>query len=239
MTIDVALLPADLASVDLANRAVVVLDVLRASTTMTAALAAGVKEIRVFGDVESARHAAQGSGREGLLCGEVRCLPPPGFELGNSPGAFGRVHAGRIVFMGTTNGTRAIVAAAKAKTILIGAVVNAAAVAKVLQKIRLDVTLLCAGTNGRVAIEDIVGAGAVIAELQSRQAIDLASDVARMATLLFEAAKDDLPAVLRASQGGRNVIAAGLEEDVDFAARLDAIALVGVVRAGVVTRGSD
>lgn len=214
----------------------VVFDVLRATTTMAAALAAGVKEIRVFEDVESARKAAGEFGRGSLLCGEVGCLPPPGFDLGNSPGGFAPVHAGRTVFMGTTNGTRAIVAANRAKVLLTGAIVNAAAITKQLVHRGLDVLLLCAGTNGRVAMEDVVGAGAVIAQVRKRADCELASDAARMAASLFEALQGDLQRVLTEAQGGRNVIAAGLQADVEFAARLNMLDVVGVVRGGVVRR---
>ena len=130
MKIDVVLLPRDLRPADLAGRSVVVFDVLRATTSMTAALAAGVSEIRVFGDLTAAKEAAGSFAGPRLLCGEDRCLPPPGFDLGNSPGAFNRAHAGRPAFMSTTNGTRAILAARGAASIFVGALVNAGAVAR-------------------------------------------------------------------------------------------------------------
>src|SRR3981081_2472517 len=161
MTADVILLPAFLHPEHLASRTVVVFDVLRATTTMTAALAIGLKEIRIFGDLESARRAASASEPTRVLCGEDRCLPPPGFDLGNSPASFVREqHFGRTVLMSTTNGTRAIVAAAGAHVILAGALVNARAVARATAQIGRNVTLLCAGTNGAIATEDLLGAGA-------------------------------------------------------------------------------
>ncbi|MGE5612611.1 MAG: 2-phosphosulfolactate phosphatase [Bacillota bacterium] len=230
MITDVTLLPKDLPT-GIDTQAVVVLDVLRATTSMAAALAAGVKEIRIFGDVASAQQAAKAYPGEALLCGEVRCLPPPGFDLGNSPGAFGPNHAGRAVFMSTTNGTRAIIAARNAKIMLTGAIVNAAAVAAHLHALQLNATLLCAGTNGHVAMEDLIGAGAILHALQKHQALTLASDVARLALHLFEATRHDLRAALADAQGGRNVLDAGLPDDIDFAARLDSISAVGVVRS--------
>src|SRR5687767_9986732 len=98
MNVDVVLLPSELQPGQLAGRAVAVFDVLRATTTMAAALAAGVKEIRIFPDVAAARAAAAAyPGPQPILCGEAKCLPPPGFDLGNSPGAFQQAaHAGRI-----------------------------------------------------------------------------------------------------------------------------------------------
>src|SRR5688572_13135682 len=164
MNVDVVLLPGMLQSSHL-QRTVVVFDVLRATTSMAAALNAGVSEIQVFPTLESAQSAAAEHGGMKLLCGESRCLPPPGFDLGNSPGAFGAAHAGMTAFMATTNGTRAIVAAQSAPRVLAAALVNARATAQALFAADQDVTLLCAGTNDQVAMEDIIGAGAVIAEL--------------------------------------------------------------------------
>lgn len=232
MNVDVVLLPRDLGSVE--GAAVVVFDVLRATTTIAAALAAGVRGIRVYGSTESARAAATAAGRSAvLLCGEERCLPPDGFDLGNSPGAFeaGR-HAGRVVYLSTTNGTRAILTAGGAARIFAGALVNASAVARALHDAGAqDVRLLCAGTNGRVAAEDVIGAGAVLHALRPHGHLQLQSDVAWMAEDLFVAHRDDLTRALAISQGGQNVIAAGLEADIDFAARLDAIDVVAEVHA--------
>ncbi len=236
MNTEVVLLPRDLSPHDLLDRAVVVFDVLRASSTILAALSAGVKEIRLFADVHLARQAAARFGHEAILCGEVKCLPPEGFDLGNSPGAFSESHAGRFVFMSTTNGTRAVLAASNANAVLIGAILNAAAVAEKLCTLGLDTTLLCAGTNGQVAMEDLIGAGAVIAELQRRSVTGLASDKARIARRLFEEVCGNLPSALRETQGGQNVVLAGLETDIDFAARLNHLAVVGVVREGAVVR---
>ena len=121
MQVQVVLLPRELKDSDVAGRTVVVFDVLRATTTMAAALAAGVGEIRVFGEVEAARSAAAGFPGPRVLCGEINALPPPGFDLGNSPGDFRRdLHAGRTVFMSTTNGTRAVVAARRAASLFVG-----------------------------------------------------------------------------------------------------------------------
>lgn len=227
MNVDVAFLPRDLRSEQVKHRCVVVFDVLRATTTMAAALAAGVREIRVFDSLSAATEAARAFAGKRLLCGEQNCLPPPGFDLGNSPGAFrAELHRGRTVFMSTTNGTRAIVAAQAAATVLAGALVNAAAVAAELARQEREVTLLCAGTNGQFALEDLLGAGAVLSELALRRPVEESSDAARVARRLFVACRDDLRSALADAQGGRNVLAVGLGQDLDFAARLNTLAVV-------------
>ncbi len=227
MKVDVVFLPNHLAASDLTDRAVVVFDVLRATTTMAAAIAAGVGEIQVFDSIAAVRDAARAFGEGHILCGEERCLRPEGFHLGNSPGGFSPdSHAGRTVFMSTTNGTRALVAARDAQVLFAGALVNARATAQHLAKLGMDVTLLCAGTNGQMAMEDVLGAGAVLDELAGGANVTIASDRGRIARRLFQASRDRLHEALLDSQGGRNVVNAGLGEDVAYASRLDALGVV-------------
>ena len=225
MNLEVVLLPRDLKPGQLRDRACAVFDVLRATTTMAAALAAGVTEIHLFDNLDAARAAAAGSPHASrLLCGEAQCVAPPGFDLGNSPGQFLPAHRGATLFMSTTNGTRALLAAREAAAIFTGAIVNASAVAEAARATGRDVTLLCAGTNGQVAMEDVIGAGAVATALRA----DRLDDIARLAVHAFESGKNHLPGVLSETVGGINVRQAGLSEDIDFAARLDAVPVVGV-----------
>ncbi len=227
MNVDVVLLPSQLDAARLTGRSVAVFDVLRATTTITAALAAGVAEIRVFDTLDAARQAKR-SCPDALLCGEVNCLRPDGFDLGNSPGDLGPAHRGGTLLMATTNGTRAIHAAGGAAAILVAALVNASAVARRLATIGRDAILLCAGTHGAIAMEDLLGAGAVLAALEPLGGVP-ETDVARMAVRLFDQSRSHLPGALADTQGGRNVVHAGLAGDVTFAARLDAFGIVGVV----------
>jgi 2-phosphosulfolactate phosphatase len=228
MDVDVAYLPRDVAGRDMSLLSVVVFDVLRATTSITAALAAGIDEIHVFGDIESAARAARSFPPNRLLCGEVNCLAPPGFDLGNSPRAFNRAdHAGRPMLLSTTNGTRALLAATAARTVLCGAVVNARAVADALLQLQSDVLLLCAGTQGEVSREDLIGAGAVIGELYRQSPPNLVSDAALTAFYFWQQCAADLPAKFRQTAGGKNILAAGLEPDIDFAAKLNSIPIVG------------
>lgn len=233
MRIEVVLLPRELRPESLSERAVVVFDVLRATTSMATALAAGVKEIRVFGDLDSALTAASAFSGAHLTCGERHAVKPPGFDLGNSPGSFQRdFHADTTLFMTTTNGTVAILAAMNAQALFVGALVNASRVAAALVQTRLDVTLLCSGTEGYVCTEDTLGAGAVIAALESRTRVELASDTAWMARDLFRSRRGTLYDALYESRGGHNIRRAGLEPDIAACSALDSLDAVGVVRHG-------
>jgi 2-phosphosulfolactate phosphatase len=234
MNVQVVPLPKDLKPGHLRGRACVVFDVLRATTTMASALQAGVEAIHLFDNLDAARAAAESHRGARLLCGEAQCVAPAGFDLGNSPGQFISSHRGATMFMCTTNGTRALLAAREAAVLFTGAIVNASAVAEAVRATGREVTLLCAGTNGEVAMEDVIGAGAVIAALRA----DEMHETARVALNAFEAGRNHLAGVLSETIGGVNVRQAGLSEDIDFAARLDAVPVVGVAAGDplIVTR---
>jgi 2-phosphosulfolactate phosphatase len=130
--------------------------------------------------------------------------------------------------MATTNGTKAIAAARSASAIFVAALVNAKAAAKAASSTGRPIVLLGSGTNGQISMEDAIGAGSVCDFLQG-DGYSPANDAARMARRLFLGSADNLPAVLRDCQGGRNIIKAGLEPDIDFAARLNVFDIVGAV----------
>ena len=228
MNIEVVLLPEHLHERNLSHYTVIVFDVLRATTTITAALAAGVREVRIFDSVVEAKSAAEAANPRPILCGEIKTLPPPGFDLGNSPRQFLPEHAGRDVFLATTNGTRAAYAARTAAEMFAGALVNAPTVAAAAARSERDILLLCSGTAGEISIEDAVGCGAVCDQLLAMGDFSLGDDAGRIAHRLFLSTRDNLPALLRDGQGGRNVIAAGLDGDIDYAARLGVLPIAPV-----------
>jgi 2-phosphosulfolactate phosphatase len=230
MTARVILLPKDLKPADVAGRTVVVFDVVRATTTITAALAGGVAPIRAFGSLDEARAAAAAHDGPKVLCGELKALPPRGFDLGNSPRQWAQAkYAGRTAFISTTNGTHAVTLAQALNPakMFAGSLVNARAVASAIAQTGHDVTLLCAGSNGNVSLEDLLGAGAVLTELGDRCLPD--GDGALIAQRLFTAARTNLPATLRQTAAGRAVISVGLEADLDYCSALNSLPVVGVI----------
>lgn len=227
MRADVVFLPSHLTPRHIEDRVVIVLDVFRATTTMAAALQAGVQEIFIYPDIESVM-AAKKQMRGALACGEQNCLKPEGFDLGNSPGDFGEEHIGKTLLMCTTNGTKAILAARGAARILTGAMVNGRAAAKKALETGKDVTLLCAGTNGEMALEDIIGAGMILSFLGQPER----NDAAVLSQEFFWSIRNDLMRVLRSSAGAQNIIRANLAKDIDFAARINIFTAVGEVKEG-------
>ncbi|MGD1000483.1 MAG: 2-phosphosulfolactate phosphatase [Candidatus Brocadiia bacterium] len=198
---------------------VVVIDVLRATSTMTAALAAGAREVRCFPSVAAARRARRtAAGRTGLLCGERNGRKVPGFDLGNSPGDFTPERcAGRTLLMTTTNGTRALGRTLQAREVVIGCFLNLSAVAEYLAVGRGDVALLCAGTEGEVSAEDVAFAGALAEEIAgNRLAL---TESAQEAVRVWRAARRSLTKFLAGSRGGVPLVKIGLGRDIRFCAR--------------------
>jgi 2-phosphosulfolactate phosphatase len=145
----------------LAGATVLVVDVLRASTTIIAALAAGCAGVTPVADSGEARRRAGAHGA--LLAGERRGEPIAGFDLGNSPLEFTRERVGgRVVVLTTSNGTRALLAVREASAIGIAALVNLTAAAEWAAAEGRDVVVVCAGERGRRSLEDHVCAGLLV-----------------------------------------------------------------------------
>lgn len=217
--LDVAFLPSELRETEVA----VVVDVLRATSTVTQALAAGCEAVRCAPSLEAAR-ALKAPGR--VLAGERRCLPVPGFELGNSPAALrGETIDGELV-LATTNGTPAIaIAAARAETTLIGCLLNLDALVAALAG-RTGVTVVCSGTDGRFALEDAYVAGRIVDRLAGER-----TDAARAAARIARAYADPLDP-LAESADGRLLHATGQDADIAWCATESALELVpGVLSA--------
>jgi 2-phosphosulfolactate phosphatase len=206
--IDVALTAAAVRPVAVA----VVIDVLRATTTITAALAGGYDRVLCASSRDQAlRMRAPGR----VLAGEERCVPPPGFDLGNSPAGV-ETATGVELVLATSNGTPAIVAAAaQAELTVLGCLANLDAVVEAVRRRAdgRDVLLVCSGTNGRLAIEDVYVAGRVAALLGGEQ-----SDAARMSALMAAAAPP-VGDLFRQCTNGRLLVEVGLEADIDWCAR--------------------
>jgi len=141
---------------DLGGATALVIDVLRAATTIITALANGCRAIVPVADPLDARRRAAAQWGDGVLvAGERRGEPIPGFDLSNSPVDFGRGRArGKTVFFTTSNGTRALLAARAAEAIGVAALVNASAAAAWAAAADRDIAILCAGSRGDRALED-------------------------------------------------------------------------------------
>lgn len=203
----------------------IVVDVLRMTTTAAALFSLGLDELAVVAEVEAAQEHAAAVGS--LLLGERGGLPMPGFDGGNSPLEHGsRDLVGRAATLCTSNGSKAVEAAAEARELLLGAVVNAGAVAgRAVELATESITVICAGTDGRPSLDDVLGAGSIIREVMRRLPNSVPTDAAIMAAELASSPKG-IQALLAASGHARTLVGLGFQDDVTFAGRLDALAVV-------------
>lgn len=230
----------------LAEGTVVVLDILRATSTITYALAAGAKRVIPCGEIEEARQLAErisehDGGKRPLLAGERHGLTIEGFDLGNSPREYTDASVGgRTLVFTTTNGTRAMLHCRQARQVLLGSFVSLKAVVTRLRDAE-NVHLLCAGTEGEITREDVLAAGAITHELMrpddplsagawSRCELNDQARIARDSwqsalppAELFAArdSHDWLARALADSKGGRNLQQIGLARDIPDCAALD------------------
>jgi 2-phosphosulfolactate phosphatase len=227
----VHLTPDRLTAAELAPSVAVVIDVLRATTTMIHALAAGCCAVWPIEEVEEARRVADHmrAGRV-LLGGERDGVPPPGFDLGNSPGEYTACRCkGTTLVLTTTNGTRALLRAAAAARTLVAGFVNYSAVCEQLAGEARPVNIVCAGCHGDVALEDALLAGALVDFLCERGPVCL-NDAARLAWDCFENHGRVLDGALEVSAGGVHLRGLGYDDDIRAAARVDQFAVVPEVR---------
>jgi 2-phosphosulfolactate phosphatase len=198
----------------------IVVDVLRATSTMSQALAAGYRRVLCCAEIEDARALAVTQG-DVKLAGERRLEHIEGFDFGNSPRELAGEPAAETLILSTTNGTRLLVAAAaRFEQVLVGSLLNLAAVAAAARKTGEEVSVLCAGVLGELALDDAYCAGRIVAALGGDHA-DSAAAAARLA-----ASFPDSQAGLGASRSASNLRKHGLEEDIEWCARESALDVV-------------
>jgi len=198
----------------------IVVDVLRATSTICQALASGYERVLCCAEVEEARELAQSEG-PAKLAGERRLEHIEGFDFGNSPSELDGEPAAETLILSTTNGTRLLVAAAERfERVYVGSLLNLDAVAAAARESGEDVAVLCAGVLGELALADAYCAGRIAVALGGEPA-----DSARAAILLARSFADSLEG-LGASRSAANLRRHGLEADVERCARDNDLAVV-------------
>ena len=208
----------------------IVIDVIRATSTICQALSSGCPKVLCAADVDAALVLRDALG-EGVLGGERNAVKIPGFDLGNSP----REYVERLdapLVLTTTNGTRAILAAAsRCQRVLVASLLNLSALVEAARSVGEDVVIVCAGVQGTLALDDAFVAGRLVELLGSRRT-DAAEAAVRLAGTWSSAEE-----AFRASRSGRNLLenAPQLEDDIPFCAResvLDVVPLLVGMRDG-------
>lgn len=203
----------------------VVVDVLRATTWVATALERGAWGVRPVREVEEAQKLAQAfreAGQEVLLAGERGGLPPAGFDLGNSPAELMGVELrDRRLLLTTTNGTRALEQVAGSGRVLVASLRHAGATARYLAQLGQPVSLVCAGTRGRLSLEDLLAAGWVVRHLRALGVEVTLSDGARAAEAAAVAWEGRELEALQVAEHGQRLLGLGFAQDLAMAAQRD------------------
>jgi 2-phosphosulfolactate phosphatase len=208
--VHVAFTPAEAASAPIG----VVVDVIRATSSIAQALAAGYERVLCCREIDEARALRAKLGDEAVVGGERNAVVIEGFDLGASPRELAGEPRARTLILTTTNGTAAILTAADGcEQVLLGSLLNLAAVARAIDA---DAAIVCAGFKGAFAFDDAYCAGRIVAALDGER-----SDAAVAAALLARAYPDPLTGLNARTYGPP-----GLEADIEFCARVDALDVV-------------
>lgn len=226
---------------DVQGRVMLVLDVLRASTTVAVALANGAKTVIPFeSSDEVVARAKQFERSDVLLAGERKMYTVPGFDLGNSPREYTReVVEGKTVLFTTTNGTVALVGLQGARDVVVASYVNYSAVSAMIRAAARgasDISMVCAGRDRQFALEDAACAGRYARGVIKRLANVRLNDAAQACCLIDKRYGDRLDRLFEDSEHGRALAEAGFNEDLTLCAQVDAHPVIPIYQDRQITK---
>ncbi|MFC2103272.1 2-phosphosulfolactate phosphatase [Bacteroidota bacterium] len=218
MKINVLFSPVNADELYFTNKTIVVIDVLRASSTIITALSNGAKEIVPVATVEFAVKVSGGMfGGQTLIGGERKTRKIDGFALGNSPFEYSReVVENKFIVFFSTNGSKAIVKAKFAESLFVCSFINLSSVVKHLISLNRDIEILCAGNNNLFSLEDSVCAGKLIAKLKKKNKKIEITDSGSAALALFDRFGENIFNMLKNTEHGVKLAENGFEKDVKY-----------------------
>jgi 2-phosphosulfolactate phosphatase len=239
--LDVFFTPNQVKPPDTAGRLVIIVDVLRASTTVATALGNGAKTVIPLEGAEEVIFRSKEFARsQTLLAGEQKMLPITGFDLGNSPQAFTpEVVGGKTILITTTNGTRALLGVQGARDIVIASYVNFTAVLammKVAARSNTDIAIICAGEEGSFTLEDAACAGRYVRAIPKRADSVVVNDAAAASVLIEKKYGDNIAKVFQESTHGQALESAGFGDDLAAAAEVDSYPVVPIWQDRQITK---
>lgn len=234
MKIDLYLTPSPFGNDSVEGKTVVVIDVLRASTSICKALASGARAvIPTSGRGEAGDMWTKIGSDIAVLAGEQEGVKIENFQLGNSPFEFSSETIGdKFVVMATSNGTPLFGRSKKAALVITCGLVNISKVADKILTAGHDVLIACAGKDGQFSLEDTLCGGLLIDKIQSVKPDVELNDAGKMAHLFFETRKENLAFSIAQGEHGRYLQNIGFEKDVEFAAQVDTIPVLPVLIDG-------
>lgn len=222
---------------ELRDKTVVVIDVLRATSTIVTAIKNGAKAIIPVQDMGEASKIAQNvDSDQYLLCGEKDGITIEGYDLGNSPFEYTpETIANKTIILNTTNGTKALKKTNGAKNIYIAAFLNLSRVLDAIRKADSDIVLICAGWQGRLSLEDMLLAGNIIHALCDGKLPAEARDGAKISFSLYEKFGGDLENVILNSNHAirlKNLVGA---TDISYCCNIDTCDVLPILKDGMIT----
>ncbi|GIQ70696.1 2-phosphosulfolactate phosphatase [Xylanibacillus composti] len=219
MRVDVIATVNEARSDDFLHKTAIVIDVLRATSTIVTALEFGSDGVIPVETVGQAKALKSGREEE-LLGGERYGRKIAGFDLGNSPFEYMKEQVkGKKIILTTTNGTRAIQKSHKAQHILVGSLLNAASCARAAASFKRDIVIVCAGTQDQFSLEDGLCAGSLLEELLAHESSLEMGDFARAMLLAFKQCKGRLPEAILSAANAKRMVRQGWKADVLYCAK--------------------
>ena len=233
---DVVFSPAQVDDLSLRGKNVVIVDVLRASTTIATALYNGAKEIIPVASVESAVKVSgslfgdvtlRGGERNGKIIG--------GFNLGNSPTEYNEEAVrGKSIIFTSTNGSGAMVKARYSQNLVVGAFVNLSKVVGFLKTLGEDFVVMCAGKQNEFCLEDAVCSGMILTRLQQSIRNLVIGDAGRASIVLFKAFGKNILRMLQESEHGKFLTDIGFGNDLSICASVDSVPVLPIMSGNVI-----
>ncbi len=227
----------DLNNGALLGKTAMMIDALRASSTIITAVSNGCDRIVPTGEANEAAAIKKISEGSVLLCGEIGAKKVSGFDLGNSPLEYTQeVVEGRVLIYSTSNGSVAVKALAEAEDVLIGTFINATAAAKAAYALERDIMLVCAGTKGQFSTDDIVALGCIVSRLTQMDDTVEVDDLGKVAYKIYNNAKADIMGALEGSSNYEYLKGLQLFDDLEYCTREDMFDIVPVYKEGVIVK---
>ncbi len=219
------------------GKAVAVIDVLRASSTMITALNNGAKAVIPVADMDMAGKISQGmDSPQYLLCGEKDGEKIEGYHLGNSPLEYTRETVrDKTIIINTTNGTKAVKKATPAEQVVIGCFLNLERTVHFLEKTPYPVVLVCAGWRGKLSLEDLLCGGQIIHELNGGQLSEEAPDAVKMAFECYQKYGDDVEAAVQSSDHARRLKGKIDPQDIVHCCTLNKMDILPALNDGIIS----
>lgn len=224
-------------TVDTSDKSLVVIDALRASSTIIEAVKNGCRGVLPVSRVEDAIAIKKQREDESIvLGGEQGSKPIQGFDLGNSPKDYtAEAVEGKLVVLLTSNGTQALSSVLGNENVYIASFTNISAVAKKLPRNK-DVAILCAGENGALSAEDLFAAGGIIARLEDAGVDVKMDDMSIIATYMYRSLGENMRKELSKTQHYKRLIDLGFEQDINDCLTEDTTTVVPVLKDSLIVK---